>query len=100
MAANAAHPSSLAKRTLCRQTPEVGAGCPNRARPVLCGGRSEMSVPTANAAQGRKRNHNADEIMAEIVAKRLVEDLKLAGFVIMKRPAIGGGATLGRGFER
>src|SRR5208283_975650 len=36
MAANAAHPSSLAKRTLCRQTPEVGVGCPNRARPVLC----------------------------------------------------------------
>ena len=24
--------------------------------------------------QGRKRNHSADEIMAEIVAKRLVED--------------------------
>ena len=50
MAADAAHPSSLAKRTLRRQTPEVGAGCPNWARPVLCGGRSEMSVPTANTA--------------------------------------------------
>ena len=39
--------------------------------------------------QGRKRVHNADEIMAEIVAKRLVEDLERAGFVIMKRPPIG-----------
>ena len=35
--------------------------------------------------QGRKRVHNADEIMAEIVAKRLVQHLERAGFVIMKR---------------
>ncbi len=50
--------------------------------------------------QGRKRVHNADELMAEIVAKRLVEHLERAGFVVMKRPAIGGGATLARGFDR
>ena len=49
--------------------------------------------------QGRKRVHNADEVMAEIVAKRLMEHLERGGFVIMKRPAIGGGAALGRGFE-
>ena len=49
--------------------------------------------------QGRKRVHNADEIMSEIVAKRLVEHLERSGFVVMKRQAIGGGATLGRGFE-
>ena len=49
--------------------------------------------------QGRKRVHNADEIMAEIVAKRLVEHLERAGFVVMKRAPIGGGAALGRGFE-
>jgi len=49
--------------------------------------------------EGRKRTHNADEIMAEIVAKRLVEHLERAGFVIMRRPPIGGGAALGRGFE-
>jgi hypothetical protein len=30
-------------------TPEVGAGCLNRARPVLCGGRPVMGVPTAIA---------------------------------------------------
>ena len=48
---------------------------------------------------GRRRTHNADEIMAEIVAKRLVEHLERAGFVVMRRPPIGGGAALGRGFE-
>ncbi len=49
--------------------------------------------------QGRKRVHNADEIMAEILAKRLVEHLERAGFVVMQRAPIGGGAALGRGFE-
>ena len=49
--------------------------------------------------QSRKRVHNADEIMAEIVARRLVEHLERAGFVIMKRPAEIGAAALGRGFE-
>src|SRR3954452_8911238 len=29
------------------RTPKVGAGCPNGARPDLCGERSAMSVPTA-----------------------------------------------------
>jgi hypothetical protein len=49
--------------------------------------------------QGRKRVHNSDEIMAEIVASRLVEYLGDAGFVVMKRPAEIGAAALGRGFE-
>ncbi len=49
--------------------------------------------------QGRKRVHNADEIMAEIVAKRLAEHLQRAGFVVMKGPAEIGGGALGRGFE-
>jgi hypothetical protein len=49
--------------------------------------------------QGRKRVHNADEIMAEIVAKRLVEHLERAGFVVMKRPPASGAAALARGFE-
>ena len=49
--------------------------------------------------QGRKRVHNADEIMAEIVAKRIVEHLERAGFVVMKRPTDVGAAALGRGFE-
>jgi len=49
--------------------------------------------------QGRKRVHNADELMSAIVAKRLVEHLERSGFVVMKRPPIRGGAALGRGFE-
>ena len=49
--------------------------------------------------QGRKRVHNADEIMAEIVAKRLADHLERAGFVVMKRPAEVGAAALGRGFK-
>ena len=53
----------------------------------------------ARRFQGRKRVHNTDEIMAGIVAKRLVEHLERAGFVVMQRAPIGGGAALGRGFE-
>jgi hypothetical protein len=49
--------------------------------------------------QGRKRVHDADQIMAEIVARRLVEHLNRAGFVVLKRPAEIGAAALGRGFE-
>ena len=49
--------------------------------------------------EGRKRTHIADEIMVEIVAKRLVEHLERAGFVVMKRPSDVGAAALGRGFK-
>jgi hypothetical protein len=50
--------------------------------------------------QGRKRVHTADELMAQIVAKRLVEHLERAGFVLMKRPPEIGAASLGRGHEQ
>ena len=43
--------------------------------------------------------HDADKIMSAIVAKQLVEHLERSGFVVMKKPPIGGGAALGRGFE-
>src|SRR4051812_30933377 len=42
-----APPSPLAERTFRRQTPKVGAECPNWARSDLGGGRSVMGVPTA-----------------------------------------------------
>ena len=42
-----AYHASVAERTLRRQTPKVGAGCGNTARPDLCGGRAVMRVPTA-----------------------------------------------------
>jgi hypothetical protein len=37
--------------------------------------------------QGRKRVHNADELMSAIVAKRLVEHLERTGFVVMEEAA-------------
>jgi hypothetical protein len=43
--------------------------------------------------------HQADEYMAEIAAKRIVEHLERARFVVMKKPPLGGHSTLGRGFE-
>ena len=48
--------------------------------------------------QDRKRVHNGDEIMPEIVSKRFMTHLEHAGFVVTKRPEIGG-AALGFGFE-
>ncbi len=49
--------------------------------------------------KGRKPVHNADEVMAEIVAKRVVEHSERLGFVVMKRVAEIGAAALGRGLE-
>ena len=49
--------------------------------------------------QGRKCVHNADELMSVIVARRLVEHLERLGFVVMRKPPIGGAAALGRGHE-
>ena len=46
---------------------------------------------------GRKRVHNADELMSSIVAKRLAEHLERSGFVVMKRPPIGGSTPAYRG---
>jgi hypothetical protein len=62
----------------------------------------DLAVALSYALQfeGRKRVHNADEIMPEIVAARLVAYLERAGFVVMERPAEIGAAALGRGFER
>ena len=48
---------------------------------------------------GRKRKRDSGEIMAAIVARRLVEHLERAGFVVMRRPPAVGAAALGRGFE-
>jgi hypothetical protein len=45
---------------------------------------------------GRKRKHDAGEFMARIVATRLVEHLERSGFVVMKRPPIGGSAPMER----
>lgn len=41
---------------------------------------------------GRKRVNDSSEIMAGIVAKRLVEHLERSGFVVLKRPPLNGSA--------
>jgi hypothetical protein len=71
---------------------------------VLCRAPADLSDLASAFAyalrfQGRKRVNTADEIMAEIVASRLVEYFERSGFVLMKRPPENGGAALGRGFE-
>ena len=48
--------------------------------------------------EGRKRWHDADAFMADIVAKRLVRYLERARYLVMKRPPIGGHGG-GRGFD-
>jgi hypothetical protein len=49
--------------------------------------------------EGRKRVHTADEYMAAIAAERVVRHLERAGFVVMKKPPLGGHSAIGRGFE-
>ena len=58
------------------------------------------AVAFALRFEGRKRVHNADEYMAAIAAERVVRHLERSGFVVMKRPPIGGGASLGRGHRQ
>jgi hypothetical protein len=46
--------------------------------------------------EGRKRVHDADAFMAQMVAKRLVKYLDRAGYVVMKKPPTAGHACLAR----
>ena len=57
------------------------------------------SIAFALRFEGRKRKHDAAEYMAAIAAERVVRHLERAGFVVTRKPPIGGGAALGRGFE-
>jgi hypothetical protein len=44
--------------------------------------------------QGGKRFRSGDEFMAHITAKHLVEYLAMSGYVVMKKPPIGGHSQL------
>ena len=46
-----------------------------------------------------RRVWQADEYMAVITAKRLIEHLTLEGFVVLKLPPLGGHSALGQEFE-
>ena len=74
------------------------ADAPNKLMPVDPRDLAE-SLAFAVRYRGRRRVHNADETIAEIVAKRLVEHLERAGFVVMQRAPIGSGTALERAFE-
>jgi len=39
--------------------------------------------------RGRKRVHDADPLGAQLVAERLIEALRMSGFVVMKKPEAG-----------
>ena len=56
LASETDHPSSLAERSLCRHTPEVGAVCGKAARTVLCGGRAmkRASLPLLSGASSSR----------------------------------------------
>jgi hypothetical protein len=58
-----------------------------------------QSIAFALRFEGRKRVHQADEYMAAIAAERVVRHLERAGFVVMKKPPLGGHSAIGRGFE-
>jgi hypothetical protein len=57
-----------------------------------------ISIGLALASDSRLAKAQAAEAMANVVAERIVERLKSGGFVVMKKPPIGAGAALARGF--
>jgi hypothetical protein len=71
---------------------------PDRLTPAAPDGLAD-ALAFALRFDGRKRKHDAAEMMAGIVAKRLVDHLERSGFVVMKRPPIGGASALGRGHD-
>jgi hypothetical protein len=48
-----------------------------------------QSLSFARRFNGRKRVHDAGEIMARITAERLVEHLERSGYVVMHKPGLG-----------
>ena len=48
--------------------------------------------------EGRKSQHDSDKLNADIVAQRLVRHLDRAGYVVMKKPPLGGHGHVARGF--
>jgi hypothetical protein len=56
------------------------------------------SLSFALRFEGRKSKHDSDRLNADIVAKRLVRYLDKAGYVVMKKPPLGGHSQVARGF--
>jgi hypothetical protein len=58
-----------------------------------------ISIALALTSDSRLAKAQAAEAMANVVAERIVRQLERAGFVVMKKPPVGGHSALGRGFE-
>ena len=58
------------------------------------------SIAFALKFSGRKRVHDFETFTARIAADRIVRHLERCGYVVMKRPPIGGSAQVGRGFNQ
>jgi hypothetical protein len=56
------------------------------------------SLSFALRFEGRKSQHDSDRLNADIVATRLVRHLDKAGYVVMKKPPLGGHSQIARGF--
>ena len=50
------------------------------------------SISFALLFSGKKRVHDSDRMTASIAAQRIVRHLERCGYVLMKRPPIGGSA--------
>jgi hypothetical protein len=59
-----------------------------------------QSLSFALRFEGRKSQHDSDKLNADIVAKRLVRYLDKAGYVVMKKPPLGGTVRLPEGLVR
>jgi hypothetical protein len=56
------------------------------------------SVAFALLWSGRKRVHDSDRMTASIAADRIVRHLERCGFVVMKKPPLGGQSQVAGGF--
>ena len=56
------------------------------------------SLSFALRHEGRKSQHDSDKLNADIVAQRLVRHLDRTGYVVMKKPPLGGHSQVARGF--
>jgi hypothetical protein len=57
------------------------------------------SIAFALTSDGRLAKAQSAELMASIVAERLIARLERDGFVVMRRPPAPGAAALGRGHD-
>jgi hypothetical protein len=56
-------------------------------------------TPAGSGSRVASENTTPVEYMAAIAAERVVRHLERAGFVVMRKPPLGGHSALGRGFE-